>query len=110
MGDNKASLEDKVDLLTKQVEALSKIVRLVSGTSSSSSSGAPSGSSSSSGAEPRADAGPRVPVTPFHAFRDKLCQAEGKWSVQSHCLTLNPLMFPPRGTSGVEKAVRRKKK
>jgi len=101
MGDNKASLEDKVDLLTKQVEALSKIVRLVSGTSLSSSSGAPSRSSSSSGAEPRAEAGPRVPATPFRTFRDKLRQAS---------LTLNPLMFPPRGMSGVEKAVRRKKK
>jgi len=40
-------------------------------------------------------------ITPFRPFREAR-QAEGAWSVRSQRLTLNPLQYPPGGTSGVK--------
>jgi hypothetical protein len=41
-------------------------------------------------------------ITPFQPFREAIQQAEGEWSVRRQCLTLNPLQYPPGGTSGVK--------
>jgi len=38
-------------------------------------------------------------ITPFQPFREAR-RAEGEWSVRSQCLKLNPLQYPPGGTSG----------